>query len=171
MQAIEPTAELVEEFSEPDATARPWPEVAAELASAEMFWLSTVRRDGRPHVAPLPAMWDDGRLHFCTGAGEQKAKNIEANTHCVVTTGTNAFRSGLDVVVEGTASRVTDHATLQRLAAMWKDKLDWVFEVGDGVFQDADEGGQALVFAVTPSKVLAFGKGSPYSQTRYRFPG
>jgi hypothetical protein len=42
-----------------------------------------------------------------------------------------------------------------------------VFEVGDGVFLDTEsEGHSALVFAVTPAKILAFGK-APYSQTRY----
>lgn len=36
----------------------------------EMFWLSTVRRDGRPHVTPLPTVWLDGRLHLrCAGQG------------------------------------------------------------------------------------------------------
>ena len=39
--------------------------------------------------------------------------------------------SGLDVVVEGSAARVTNKAKLQRLAALWKSKLDWRFEVGD----------------------------------------
>lgn len=167
MTEIEPTAHLVEEFSDPDATALPWAEVVGVLESSEMFWLSTVRRDGRPHVVPLPAMWLDGKLHFCTGAHEQKAKNIEANGNCVLTTGTNLYRSGLDVVVEGTAARVSDNGTLGRLATMWKDKLDWVFEVGDGVFLDTEAAGHsALVFAVTPSKILAFTK-APYSQTRY----
>jgi pyridoxamine 5'-phosphate oxidase-like protein len=90
-----------------------------------MFWLSTVRRDGRPHVAPLPAMWLDGKLHFCTGAHEQKAKNIEASPRCVLTTGTNSYRSGLDVVIEGTVARVSDNGVLARLAQMWRDKLDW----------------------------------------------
>ena len=171
MADIEPTAELVEQFSEPGASARPWPEVVDVLAGSEMFWLSTTRRDGRPHVTPLPAMWRDGRLHFCTGAAEQKAKNLEGNGACVLTTGTNAFRAGLDVVVEGTAERISDNAVLASLAGMWKDKLDWDFEVGDGVFQDSGGGGEALVFGVTPTKVLAFGKGSPYTQTRYRFAG
>jgi len=167
MTGSEPTAHLVEEFSQPDATARPWSEVAAVLESSEMFWLSTVRRDGRPHVAPLPAMWLDGRLHFCTGADEQKAKNIEANANCAITTGTNSYRSGLDVIVEGTAERVTDHGTLTRLSALWQDKIDWLFEVGDGVFLNTQaDGHPALVFAITPSKILAFGK-APYSQTRY----
>ena len=166
MTATEPTAHLVEEFSDPEANALPWSEVVRVLESSEMFWLSTVRRDGRPHVAPLPAMWLDSKLHFCTGAHEQKAKNIEANPHCVLTTGTNSYRSGLDVVVEGSVDRVTDNGMLARLAQLWRDKIDWVFEVGDGVFLDSESAGAALVFAVTPSKILAFTK-APYGQTRY----
>jgi general stress protein 26 len=169
MTVKEPTAQLVREFSDPDATAVPWSDVVGVLESSEMFWLSTVRRAGRPHVAPLPAMWLDGKLHFCTGAHEQKAKNIEANPYCVLTTGTNAFRSGLDVVVEGIVGRVTENATLTRLAQLWLDKIDWRFDVGDGVFLDPGaEGAAALVFALTPSKILAFRK-APYSQTRFLF--
>ena len=169
MTEIEPTAELNEQFSSPGATARPWSEVAGVLSGSEMFWLSTVRRDGRPHVTPLPAIWLDGALHFCTGAEEQKARNLESDPRCVLTTGTNQFRSGLDVVVEGAAVQVTDEAKLHQLAALWKSRLDWDFAVGDGAFRDAD-GHRALVFGVTPRKVLSFGKGEPYSQTRYQFP-
>jgi general stress protein 26 len=168
MPEIEPTAELHEEFSSPGAKARPWAEVVDVLSSSEMFWLSTVRRDGRPHVTPLPAIWLDGALHFCTGTAEQKTRNLEANPRCIITTGTNQFRSGLDVVVEGPAVPVTDTAQLERLAAIWKSKLDWDFDVADGAFRDA-EGRRAPVFGVTPTKVLSFGKGEPYSQTRYRF--
>jgi general stress protein 26 len=167
MPEIEPTAELNAGFSQPDATARPWREVVGVLSDSEMFWLSTVRRDGRPHVTPLPAIWLDGTLHFCAGSAEQKTKNLESNPRCILTTGTNQLRSGLDVVVEGAAVRVTDQARLQQLAALWKSKLDWSFEVADGAFRDPG-GRQGLVFGVTPTKVLAFGK-DPYSQTRYRF--
>ena len=84
------------------------------------------------------------------------------------TTGTNQLRSGLDVVVEGTATRVTDETQLRRLAALWKSKLDWPFEVADGAFRDA-AGRQGLVFGVKPRKILSFGKGEPFSQTRFRF--
>jgi len=176
MAIAEPTAELDGRFSSAGATARPWSEVVEALKQAEIFWLSTVRRDGR---TPLPAMWLDGSLHFCTGPGEQKAKNLETNPHCVLTTGTDRYLSGLDVVVEGSAVRVTDESLLERLAAMWESKLDWPFEVADGAFRhrrsdgadaESDAPGTAYVFAVTPAKVLAFGKGEPFSQTRYRFP-
>jgi general stress protein 26 len=169
MPKTEPAAELNEGFSEPGAAARPWAEVAEVLSKAEMFWLSTVRRDGRPHVTPLPAIWLDGTLHFCAGSHEQKAKNLQANARCVLAAGANQFRAGLDVVVEGTAARVSDPAQLQRLAALWKSKLDWDFEVTDGGFRDP-AGRLGLVFGVTPAKILAFGK-SPYTQTRYSFTG
>ena len=171
MAANEPRAELDERFSSPGAEPRPWSQVVDLLEQSEIFWLSTVRRDGRPHVTPLPAMWLDGALHFCTGPGEQKAKNLESNPQCVLTTGGNAFRAGVDVVVEGAAVRVEDNARLHRLAAMWQQKLDWPFEVVDGGFRDPAPAGAdlAYVFAVAPRKVLAFGKGEPYSQTRYRF--
>ena len=73
------------------------------LRRSEMFWLSTVRGHGRPHVTPLPAVWDEGALHFCTGDAEQKSKNLVHDGRCVLTTGTNALHSGSDVIVEGEA--------------------------------------------------------------------
>ena len=173
-----PRIELDQRFSSEGAKPLPWPQVVDVIERAEMFWLSTVRGDGRPHVTPLPAMWLDDALHFCTGPDEQKTRNIEANPRCALTTGTNAFRSGLDVVVEGQAVRVTDEEKLRRLAEMWMSKLDWPFDVVDGGFRDPATPGDdrdpgelatALVFGVSPSKMLAFGKGEPYSQTRYRF--
>jgi general stress protein 26 len=167
MPETEPTTELNEGFSEPGAVAPPWAEVAGVLSGSEMFWLSTVRRDGRPHVTPLPAIWLDGALYFCAGSREQKARNLESDPHCILSAGANQFRSGLDVVVEGSAARVTGPAQLQQLAVIWKSRLDWDFQVTDGGFRDP-AGRTGLVFAVTPAKVLAFGK-HPYSQTRYRF--
>ena len=167
--ASEPTIELDRRFSSEGAKPLAWHTVADAIEAAEIFWLSTVRSDGRPHVTPLPAMWLDGALHFCTGPEEQKARNIEANPLCALTTGCNEFRKGLDVVVEGEAVRVTDTHMLERLAAMWMSKLGWPFEVIDGGFRDpaieGDDGNRgdlatALVFGVMPTKVLAFGKGS-----------
>jgi general stress protein 26 len=163
-----PTVELHAGFSEPGAEAVPWADVDDVLTRSEMFWLSTVRRDGRPHVTPLPAVWLDGVLHFCTGDQEQKTANLQHQPACVLTTGTNRLHSGLDVVVEGVAVRVTERSRLERLAALWKSKLDWDFQVGEDSFRDAD-GRNGLVFGVRPVKALSFRKG-PYTQTRYRFP-
>ena len=100
-----PTPELDAGFSVPNATPTPWADVHAALRDAELFWISTVRPEGRPHVTPLPAVWHDMALYLCTGPQEQKAVNLRANPHCVLTTGTNHWKSGLDVVVEGRATR------------------------------------------------------------------
>jgi PPOX class probable F420-dependent enzyme len=165
---VNPTPELDRRFSDPDAVPTPWADVERTMASAELFWIATVRADGRPHVTPLPAVWDGDALYFCTGAEEQKGRNLARDDHCALTTGTNVWKSGLDVVVEGRARRVTDDDHLRRLADAWRSKYqgDWDFAVANGRFHHRD-GGEALVFAVAPTKVLAFAKGA-FAQTRFR---
>ena len=54
------------------------------LETAELFWITTVRADGRPHLTPLTALWLDEAIHFGTGADEQKARNIAANPHVLL---------------------------------------------------------------------------------------
>ncbi|WP_226353621.1 hypothetical protein [Pseudonocardia sp. ICBG601] len=44
-------------FSSPGATPRPWAETEWALRHVQNFHLCTVRRDGRPHVTPLVAVW------------------------------------------------------------------------------------------------------------------
>lgn len=164
----EPVTELDTRFSEPDAVATTWEHTRRVLAEAQLFWLTTVHADGRPHVTPLVAVWLGDALYFSTGGGEQKAVNLRRNPHVVLTTGCNGWQSGLDVMVEGDAVRVTEQDLLERLAQAWRGKWDgqWQFEARDGAFHHGQ--GEALVFAVKPAKVLAFGKGT-FSHTRHRF--
>ncbi len=170
MTLREPTTHLAERFSSPDATARPWSEASDRLEQAELYWLSTVRPDGRPHVTPLIAVWVDERLYFCTGGDERKARNVAANPSCVLMTGCNTLHEGLDVVVEGEAVNVRDDARLQVIADAYVAKYgeEWRFTVAGGEFHLEGEDSPALVFEVAPTTVFAFGKGEPYSQTRYR---
>ncbi|MFF0741059.1 pyridoxamine 5'-phosphate oxidase family protein [Streptomyces sp. NPDC004111] len=167
---IRPTSTtLGTDYSEEKAVAAPWAKAEEILRTAELFWISTVRGDGRPHVTPLPAVWRDGKLHFCTGPGERKALNLAANPHTVLTTGNNRWKEGFDLVYEGTAVRVADDARLRVLADAWETKYgsDWHFEVADGHFGHGP--GRAVVFEVAPRTVFGFGKGTPFSQTRWRF--
>ena len=168
MAVVEPVPELNADFSSHEAVAPPWDRVVEVLTTSEIFFLSTVRSNGRPHVTPIPAIWHEGALHICTGAQEQKAKNLRSNPYCVLTAGNNQLREGLDVVVEGRAEPVLTQPRLEQLAALWLAQLDWPFEVVEGGFSDGHHG-VATVYAVAPEKVLAFGKGEPFSQTRYRF--
>ena len=165
----EPIGELDPDFSSPDATATPWQAARARLEAAEIYWLSTVRPDGRPHVTPLIALSLDGAAYFCTGPTERKTQNLEANPSCVLTTGCNELGGGLDFVVEGEAVRVTDELTLQRVADAYADKYPepFRFTVRDGAF--VGDGGEALVFRIEARKAFGFGRGTTYSQTRWRF--
>ena len=170
-----PDTQLHERFSSPDATAMPWDAAEAVLRDAEIYWVTTVRPDGRPHVTPLVAVWLDGGLFFCTGDDERKARNLRDNASCVMTTGCNAFRSGTDVVLEGEATNVTDDTTLQGVADALLAKYDWPYRVKDGALEEVgrpDEGesrGVAIVFRVTPSTIFAYGRDGSFSATRYRF--
>jgi hypothetical protein len=105
-------------------------------------------------------------MHFCTGLREQKARNLEHADHVAVTTGTNTWAAGLDVVVEGRATRISDDATLQRLADAYEAKYGsfWHFDVVDGMFGGGEN--SAAVFRVEASKVIAFAK-QPHGQTTY----
>jgi nitroimidazol reductase NimA-like FMN-containing flavoprotein (pyridoxamine 5'-phosphate oxidase superfamily) len=165
--SIEPKGEIDSRFSDPDAAPTPWADAAGVLERAELYWLTTVRADRRPHVTPLIGVWHDGAVHFCTGLREQKARNLEAGPHVALTTGNNAWAEGLDVVVEGTAVRIEDRDTLQRIADAYEAKYGsvWHFDVGDGVFGSGER--TAAVFRIEPDKVLAFAK-EPHGQTRYR---
>jgi nitroimidazol reductase NimA-like FMN-containing flavoprotein (pyridoxamine 5'-phosphate oxidase superfamily) len=160
-------AKIDRRFSDPSAEPTPWATTESALTAAELYWITTVREDGRPHVTPLIGLYHDGALHFCTGLREQKYRNLQSNANVAMTTGTNTWAQGLDVVVEGTITQLTDNDALQRVADAYVDKYGevWRFTVGDGIFDD-DEGGPAAVFRIDATKVIAFAK-APHAQTTY----
>jgi general stress protein 26 len=170
----EPVTKVDERFSEPNAVATTWVATQSALADAELFWVSTVRVDGRPHTTPLVAVWLEDALYFCSGAEEQKSVNLRENSQVVLMTGTNEWDRGLDVIVEGEAVRVTDAHELERAADAWTRKWDgsWQYAVGDQCFHhrgdDSDPPGEIFVYRVLPTKVLAFSKGT-FSHTTHRF--
>jgi nitroimidazol reductase NimA-like FMN-containing flavoprotein (pyridoxamine 5'-phosphate oxidase superfamily) len=165
----EPSTTLDARFSDPDAVPTDWHETRHVLETAQLFWISTVRGDGRPHVTPLVAVWLDDAIYFTTGPEEQKAVNLRRNAYVILMTGCNQWESGLDIVVEGQAVEITDAKLLERLAYAWRTKWDgrWHYEARDGAFRH-EGGGTALVFKVEPAKVFAFRKGT-FGQTRHQF--
>ena len=168
MAQTQPVVELDARYGEEGVPATEWSEAREHLNKAELYWITTVRRDGRPHTTPLIGVLVDDALYFCTGPDEQKARNIAGNPHCILLTGCNALHEGMDLVVEGDAVKVNDDAKLQRLADAWEAKYgpEWHFDVRDGAFHHGP--GEAWVFEVAPVTAYAFGKG-PYSHTRWRF--
>ena len=166
---MEPPGELDPRFSDPHAQPMPWSTVDGVMSGAMTYMLGTVRQSGRPHATPVAGAWRDGSFFFCTGADEQKARNLEANPRVVVSAGSSAWE-GNDVVVEGTAIRVLRQPLLAELAEGWNRKYGDVFGFrADPEGFRGGEGNVALVFEVRPRKVLGFAKLPTFGQTTFRF--
>jgi Pyridoxamine 5'-phosphate oxidase len=131
-----------------------------------------VRPNARPHVTTIAAVWLDGAVHFTTGERERKAKNLARNPYCIVTTGYRGLE-GLDLVVEGKATRVATAPALRGLAEAYRRKYGRLFryEVRDGALYHQDTVDRVLAYRVRARKALGFGKGGRFSQTRWRLLG
>jgi general stress protein 26 len=164
-----PVTSLDQRYSDSRASATPWADTERAIESAELFWLTTVRADGRPHVTPLVAVWADGALHFTTGSNEQKSANLRANSHVILTTGRNDWQEGIDIVLEGEAREGAEQHVLEDVSQAFRAKWDgrWEYVARDGKFFHPD-GFEVQLFSVVPAKVLAFAK-DPFGHTVHKF--
>ena len=97
--------------------SRPRDILATETPQAMLtFFVGTVRPDGRPHSAGVGAIWADETLYFVGGPGTVRSRNLAANPACTL----SVSLRGIDLVFEGEAHRVTDSATLERIAAVYR---------------------------------------------------
>lgn len=152
----------------------PWARALDQLHDAsakKTYWLATVRPDGRPHVAGVGALWLDGMFYFTSGDGTRKSRDLAENPNCVL----SVALPELDLVVEGTATKVTDDATLQRLAERYAAQ-GWPARVEDGALTAAYSAPSAgpppwYLYAFTPSTAFGVATAEPYGATRWRFEG
>jgi Pyridoxamine 5'-phosphate oxidase len=133
------------------------------------FFVATVRPDGRPHSAGVGAAWVDGALYFTSGPGTRKARNLAANPACSV----SVRLPGIDVVLDGTAHRVTDSAALERLAAVYRDG-GWPASVeGDALTApySAPSAGPAPwhLYRLTLHTAVGVATAEPHGATRWNF--
>jgi Pyridoxamine 5'-phosphate oxidase len=152
-----------------DATPAPWAEAGGRLAHADPYWLATVHPDGLPHLVPILAVWVDGALHLVASPTSRKAWNLARDANCVIT----ARKDVLDLVVEGTAAKVSDETRLHRVAEVYWAKYGWPVTVLDGAFyaDGAPTAGPPPYEAheVTPATAFGFPADETFSPTRWRF--
>lgn len=92
--------------------------LATESSTKDVpFFLNTVRPDGRPHSVGIGAVWFEDALFFVSGPGTLKSRNLSGNPACTVT----VRLTGMDLVLEGDAGRVTEVSTLDRVAARYRE--------------------------------------------------
>ncbi|MEO6796880.1 MAG: pyridoxamine 5'-phosphate oxidase family protein [Candidatus Dormibacter sp.] len=117
----------------------------------------------------LRALWVDGKLYFVSGPGTRKSKNLAKNPNCVV----SVSLSDIDLTVEGTAAKVTDAKTLQRLAERYTAQ-GWPARVADGAFTaeySAPSAGPPPwdLYVVTAKTAYGVSTAEPFGATRWRF--
>ncbi len=115
--------------------ALPWSAVVERLeaeipAGKDLFTvLGTVLPDGRPHAAPVGAVWIDGAWYVVLGPASRKARNLADNPACTLT----ARLEGIDVVFTGRVERVTGADELERIAEVYR-RSGWPAEVDGDAF-------------------------------------
>ena len=152
--------------------ALPWSRAREALVEAPergTFFLGTVGPDGKPHAAGVGALWYDGDLYLVSGPGTRKSRNLAANPACTLSVSLH----GIDLVLEGEATRVTDASTLGRLAALYRER-GWPAEVEGDAFTapySAPSAGPPpwYLYRFTVHTVLGLATQEPYGATRWRF--
>ena len=141
--------------------ALPWDQVSKLLSDARNYWLVTATKDGRPHAAPVWAIWDDGRLLFSTSRNSRKGINIEHNPRVVV----HLDHEQAAVIVDGIAERVTDQAAIDRFAKAVDEKYDWDGDMNE-LLADQTNG----VYVVHPHIAFTYSESLGETATRWEFP-
>jgi hypothetical protein len=132
-------------------------------------FLATIRPEGRPHSAGVGAMWLDDGLYFTSGPGTRKSRNLVANPACTI----SIKLEGLDLVLDGEATRVTDGATLEKVASLYHGG-GWPAEVdGDALTApfSAPSAGPAPwhLYRFTFGTAIGVATAEPHGATRWRF--
>jgi pyridoxine/pyridoxamine 5'-phosphate oxidase len=132
-------------------------------------WLATAALDGRPHLVAVGALWADDQFYFTSGPRTRKSRNLAANAYCAV----SVSLDDIDVVVEGTARKVTDMRTLERVANLYAS-LGWPARASGGAitadFSAPSAGrGPWHLYAVTASAAVGVATKEPHGATRWRF--
>jgi hypothetical protein len=162
----------------PEEPEIPWSRALDQLDKLEprggsggpTCWLGTTRPDGRPYLAGVVGLWEDDTLYFVSGPGTRKARNIAADPRCSFA----ISLPDLDLVLDGTASRVTDTQTLGRVAQAFAAR-GWPLEVEGGVVTASFRAPTAPpppwhLHAFKPTAALGVATAPPSGATRWRFP-
>ena len=123
-------------------------------------------------MTPVGAVWLDDTFWFQTGEATRKAKNIDQDPRCAM----GISVDDRDVVVEGTAARVTDAKEIERIVAEW-NKGGWPCELDEsGIGITAPFNAPAVgpppwfVYRMTPTAATAvMTNGENANATRFIF--
>ena len=138
----------------------PWSWAEERLVASRNYWVATAWPDGRPHLMPVWGMWNEGAFWFSSSNASRKARNLTADSRCVVTT----EDADNPVVVEGTARLVSEPDTLLQVLA-WENS-----KYGTDYSMDMLDPKSNSCFRIDPRWAFAIRTGDfTGSPTRWRF--
>src|SRR5438105_5695564 len=140
-----------------------------EEGAGRTCWLATTGTDGSPHLTAVGALWVDDQFYFTSGPRTRKSRNLAANANCAV----SVSLDDIDVVVEGTAHKVTDTTTLERVANLYAS-LGWPAHASGGAITaefSAPSAGRGPwdLYAVDATTAVGVATKEPHGATRWRF--
>jgi hypothetical protein len=157
----------------------PWSRALAQLeqlrpaggSRGPTCWLSTTGPDGRPHVAGVVGHWLADALYFVSGPPTRKSRNLAADPRCSFA----ISLSDLDLVLAGSAARVTDAATLTTIAERYTDR-GWPLTVAGELVTAPFWAPTAppppwQLYRFSPTTAVGVATASAAGATRWQFPG
>jgi hypothetical protein len=121
------------------------------FAAAPAIWYSSVRSNGRAHLAPIWHVWDGRAAYVVTQANSVRARNLAHNgsVSLALPDPMNAF------IMEGDAQEAP--TAREAIAPLFQKKYDW------NIGTDAEYG---CIIRVAPAKALAWGS---HGEGRWRY--
>ncbi|MBV9355038.1 MAG: pyridoxamine 5'-phosphate oxidase family protein [Chloroflexi bacterium] len=154
--------------------ALPWSRAHEVLAvgalGAEIpVFLGTVGADGRPHAAGIGVVWFDGDLYLTSGSETRKSRDLAVRPACTL----SIRLRGIDLVLEGEATRVADQPTLEQVASLFREG-GWPAQVeGEALTApySAPSAGPPpwQLYRFVFQTVVGVASAEPYGATRWRF--
>ena len=121
------------------------------------------------HAAGIGAVWFEGDIYLVSGPGTRKSRNLAQNPAATI----SVRLEGIDLVLEGEATRVTDQATLEKLAAVYREG-GWPAEAAGDAFTapySAPSAGPPPwhLYRFTFHTAIGVATAEPNGATRWRF--
>ena len=112
--------------------------------------ISTVRKDGRPHVAPILFVWENKKIYFLTMNTSIKAKNIANNPKVSFCTDDQSPPFSF-VIIEGEAKIIQN--TFDLLG--WAGKIGGRYMVKDASEEMSKRNSEGMILVeITPAKII-----------------
>jgi hypothetical protein len=136
--------DALETFKDATSGLKDWSWAVERLEQSHNYWIATSGPDGPPHLMVVWGLWWRDAFWFSTGRSTRKARNLAANSRCMIAT----EKADEAVIVEGLAVETPDRAT-------WKEIIPIYDRKYGGDLGPLLEKSNSTIFRVEPQVIFA----------------